>query len=88
MMHWHKEVEYVSCKNMGKGITLTNLFLARSAMDFRAVFPERVRGNPVIAAATWKAAMGPINSRTIFMSSLTILGSVFLAPDRTDIIIK
>lgn len=57
-------------------------------MDFRAVFPERVRGNPLTAAATWKAAMGPINSLTIFMSSLIIFGSVFLAPDGTNIIIK
>ena len=63
-------------------VTLTNLFLARSAMDFHAVFPERVRGNPVTTAATWKAAMGPINSLTI---SLIILDSVFIVPDGTDI---
>lgn len=66
---------------------MTDLFLARSAMDFRAIFPERVRGNPVTAAATWKAAMGPINSLTTFMSSLTIMGSVFRVPDRTDILL-
>ena len=66
-------------------VTLTNLFLARSAMDFRAVFPERVRGNPVTAAATWKAAIGPINSLTILTSSLIILDSVFIVPDGTDI---
>jgi hypothetical protein len=53
-------------------------------MDFRAVFPERVRGNPVTAAATWKAAIGPINFRTIFISSLTIWGSVFVVPDKRN----
>jgi len=55
-------------------------------MDFRAVFPERVRGSPVTAAATRKAAMGPINSLTILISSLIILDSVFIVPDGTDII--
>lgn len=57
-------------------------------MDFRAVFPERVRGNPVTAAATWKAAMGPINSLTILMSSLTIVDSAFLVPDKRAIITR
>ena len=55
-------------------------------MNFRAVFPERVCGNPVTAMATWKAAMGPINSLTILTSSLIILDSEFIVPNGTDII--
>lgn len=49
--------------------TFTCLFLAKSAMDFRHILPDRVLGKPLIDAANLKAAIGPISSLTMHTNS-------------------
>lgn len=44
-------------------------------MDFLAVFPDLVRGNPVTDVDSLKAAIGPMDSLTISTSSLPISSS-------------
>jgi hypothetical protein len=53
-------------------------------MVFRAVFPERVRGNAGTFAARRKAATGPTVSLTISISSFATTSGFFLLPERVN----
>lgn len=57
--------------------TLTGLERAKSAMDPRLTFPERVLGKAVTAAANLNAAIGPIKSLTRMINS-SLISSSFL----------
>lgn len=58
---------------------MTNLERAKSEIDFLIIFPERVRGNPLTAAANLSDAIGPINCRTRIINSSLISSSFFSA---------
>lgn len=45
-------------------LTTTDLPRAKSAMDFRAIFPERVLGKASTPQISLNAATGPTSSRT------------------------
>lgn len=58
---------------------MNNLERAKLAIDLRIIFPERVRGNALTAAAILKDAMGPIKLLTRAISSSLICFSFFVA---------
>lgn len=63
-----------------KQLTLICLFLARSEIDFRHIFPERVLGKSFTAVANLKAAIGPTNFLIMCISSLEIVESGLVVP--------
>lgn len=65
--------------------TFTCLFLAKSAIDFRHILPDRVLGKPLIDAANLKAAIGPISSLTMPTNSRFMTAS-FLRASAKEII--
>lgn len=58
--------------------TVTCFPLAKSAIDFRAVLPERVLGKASTELTNLKAATGPTSSLTRRMASLLISSTDFL----------
>lgn len=58
--------------------TITFLLRARSAIDLRAILPERVFGRVSTPLTRRNAATGPTNSRTSWTASLLISSSDFV----------
>lgn len=69
-----KIVNVIKGKNKNSNIDVTATFLSRakSDMDFRAIFPERVFGSDATQPTRRNAATGPTNSRTSWIASLLI----------------